>query len=104
MLIIDTENLYQFYQLRHMTEPCIVKYMAFSLQTQQSAHYPKGSDFASFPLQFSFNDVLKMFVYSYKQIFFFIRQHGIIKNEDKEIKDPLPEPCKIHTESTPAGR
>ena len=36
MLIIDMENLSQFYQLRHMTEPCIVKYMACSLQTQQA--------------------------------------------------------------------
>ena len=31
------ENLSQFYQLRHLTEPCIVKYMAYSLQTQQDS-------------------------------------------------------------------
>ena len=37
MLITDAENLSQFYQLRHLTEPCIVKYMAFSLQTQHLA-------------------------------------------------------------------
>ena len=35
MLITDMENLSQFYQLRHLIEPCIVKYMACSLQTQQ---------------------------------------------------------------------
>ena len=36
MLITDMENLSQFYQLRHLTEPCIVKYMTCSLQTQQT--------------------------------------------------------------------
>ena len=36
MLITDMENLSQFYQLRHLTEPCMVKYMACSLQTQQA--------------------------------------------------------------------
>ena len=39
MLITDMENLSQFYQLRHMTEPCIVKYMACSLQTQHKVYY-----------------------------------------------------------------
>ena len=41
MLITNMENLSQFYQLRHMTEPCIVKYMACSVQTQQ---YEPGFD------------------------------------------------------------
>ena len=38
MLITNMENLSQFYELRHMTEPYIAKCMACSLQTQHLPH------------------------------------------------------------------
>ena len=52
----DMENLSQVYPLRHSTEPCIVKYMACSLQTQHNLLDPLkltkpvvfGSDLSSY--------------------------------------------------------